>query len=36
LRDFVALVEDAYGDVPDADVGVWLSNFINTDARMTP
>jgi len=34
LRDFVALVEDEFNDVP--DVGVWLSNFVNTDARMTP
>lgn len=36
LRDFVALVEDAYRDVADADISVWLSNFIDTDARMTP
>ena len=36
LRDFVALVEDAYKDVHDADIGIWLSNFIDTDARMTP
>ncbi len=36
LRDFVALVEDEFDDVTDADIGVWLSNFINTDARMTP
>ena len=36
LRDFVALVEDEFNDVPDVDVGVWLSNFIGTDARMTP
>jgi len=36
LRNFVALVEDAYRDVADADISVWLSNFIDTDARMTP
>ena len=36
LRDSVAPVEDEFNDVPDVDIGVWLSNFINTDARMTP
>ena len=36
LRGFVALVEDEFDDVTDADIGVWLSNFIDTDARMTP
>ncbi len=36
LRDFVILVEDAYKDVHDADISMWLSNFIDTDARMTP
>jgi hypothetical protein len=36
LRDFVALVEDEFDDVTDADIGMWLSNFIGTDARMTP
>ena len=36
LRNFVALVEDEFDDVTDADIGMWLSNFIDTDARMTP
>ena len=36
LRDFVILVEDAYKDVHDADISMWLSNFIDPDARMTP
>ncbi len=36
LRDFVALVEDEFNDVPEADVSMWLSNFIDTDARLTP
>ena len=36
LRDFVALVEDEFNDVLDADISRWLSNFIDTDARMTP
>jgi hypothetical protein len=36
LRDFVALVEDAYKDVHDADISMWLSNFVYIDARMTP
>ncbi|MEA3293785.1 MAG: hypothetical protein U9P81_02250 [Euryarchaeota archaeon] len=36
LRDFVVLVEDEYNDVPEADISRWLSNFIDTDARMTP
>ncbi|MGP8322255.1 MAG: hypothetical protein ACT6FE_08085 [Methanosarcinaceae archaeon] len=25
-----------FDDVTDADIGVWLSYFINTDARMMP
>ncbi|MEA3294912.1 MAG: hypothetical protein U9P81_08070 [Euryarchaeota archaeon] len=36
LRDFVVLVEDEYNDVHEADISRWLSNFIDTDARMTP
>jgi hypothetical protein len=36
LRDFVALVEDEFNDVPEADISRWLSNFIDTDARLTP
>ena len=36
LREFVALVEGEFDDVPDADISMWLSNFIGTDARMTP
>ncbi len=36
LRDFIALVEDEFNDVPEADVSMWLSNFIDTDARLTP
>ncbi|MBW6471085.1 MAG: hypothetical protein K0A90_07680 [Methanosarcinaceae archaeon] len=36
LRDFIALVEDAYRDVHDADISMWLSNFIDTDDRLTP
>ncbi len=36
LQDFVALVEDEFNDVPEADVSTWLSNFIDTDARLTP
>ena len=36
LRDFVALVEDAYREVADADISAWLSNFIDTYAGMTP
>ncbi len=36
LRDFVALVEDEFEEVADADIGMWLSNFIDTDARLTP
>ncbi|CAD6491800.1 MAG: hypothetical protein CHKLHMKO_00195 [Candidatus Argoarchaeum ethanivorans] len=35
LRDFVALVEDEFNDVTDADIGLWLSKFIDTDAGMT-
>ncbi|HJH29964.1 MAG TPA: hypothetical protein C5S51_09785 [Methanosarcinaceae archaeon] len=33
-RDFVALVEDAYRDVHDADISVWLSNFVCTNASV--
>ena len=36
LRDFVALVEDEFNDVPEVDISRWLSNFIDTDARLTP
>ena len=36
LRDFVVLVEDEFNDVPDAVISIWLSNFIGTDAGMTP
>ena len=36
LRDFVALVEDEFNDVLEADISQWLSNFIDTDARLTP
>ena len=36
LRDFVAIVEDEFNDVPEADISRWLSDFIDTDARMTP
>jgi hypothetical protein len=36
LRDFIALVEDEFDDVPEADISRWLSNFIDTDARLTP
>ncbi|MCK5721569.1 MAG: hypothetical protein KAI84_03465 [Gammaproteobacteria bacterium] len=36
LRDFAALVEDEFDDVPDATISTWLSNFTDTDARMTP
>ncbi|NOR49260.1 MAG: hypothetical protein GQ533_14660 [Methanosarcinaceae archaeon] len=36
LRDFVALVEDEFNDVPEADVSMWLSNFIDTDVGLTP
>ena len=36
LQDFVALVEDEFNDVLEADVSMWLSNFIDTDARLTP
>jgi len=36
LRDFITLVEDKFDDVTDADIGLWLSNFIDTDAGMTP
>ena len=36
LRDFVALVEDEFDDVHEADISRWLSNFIDTDAKMTP
>ncbi len=36
LQDFVALVEDEFNDVLEADISQWLSNFIDTDARLTP
>ena len=36
LQDFVALVEDEFNDVLEADVSMWLSNFIDTDARLMP
>jgi len=36
LRDFVVLVEDEFNDVYDADISVWLSNFVCTDAGLTP
>ncbi len=36
LRDFIAFVEDEFNDVPEADISRWLSNFIDTDARLTP
>jgi DNA-binding PadR family transcriptional regulator len=36
LRDFVALVEDEFNDVPEVDISRWLSNFIDTDAGLTP
>ena len=36
LRDFVALVEDEFNNVHDADISMWLPNFIDTDARLTP
>ncbi len=32
--DFVALVEDEFDDVTDADIGMWMFNFIDTDAKM--
>jgi len=35
LRDFIALVEDEFNDVADADISVWLSNFVCTDAGLT-
>ncbi len=36
LRDFVALVENEFDGVADVDIGVWLSDFIDTDTGMTP
>jgi len=36
LREFVALVEDEFNDVSDDNVNTWLSNFINTEVRLTP
>ena len=36
LRDFITLVEDEFDDVTDADIGIWLSIFTDTDAGMTP
>ena len=35
LQDFITLVEDEFNGVTDADIGMWLFNFIGTDARMT-
>ena len=36
LREFVALVEDEFNDVHDADISMWLSNFIDTEVILTP
>jgi non-homologous end joining protein Ku len=36
VDDFVALVEDEFNDVHEADISMWLSNFIDTDARLAP
>lgn len=36
LREFVALVENEFNDVSDENVNTWLSNFINTEVRLTP
>ena len=36
VDDFVALVEDEFNDVHEADISKWLSNFIDTDAILTP
>ncbi|MDF1533452.1 MAG: hypothetical protein P1P69_02985 [Methanosarcinaceae archaeon] len=36
LREFIALVEDEFNDVVDTDISAWLSNFIHTDAGLTP
>ncbi len=36
LREFVALVEDEFNDVSDGNVNTWLSNFIDTEVRLTP
>jgi len=35
LLDFFALVEDEFNDVPEVDISRCLSNFIDTDARLT-
>jgi hypothetical protein len=36
LWEFVALVEDEFNDVSDDNVNMWLSNFIDTEVRLTP
>ena len=36
LRGFVVLVEDEFNDVSDENVNMWLSNFIDTEVRLTP
>ena len=36
LRDFVALVEDGFNNVPEADISRRQSTFINTDTGITP
>jgi len=36
LRGFDSLVEDEFDNVSDENVNMWRSNFIGTDARMTP
>ena len=36
LREFVTLIEDEFNDVSDENVNMWLSNFIDTEVRLTP
>jgi len=36
FREFVALVEDEFDDLSEENVSVWLSNFIDPDARLMP
>ena len=36
FQEFVALVEDEFNDVSVENVNTWLSDFIDTDAGMTP
>ena len=36
FQEFVALVEDEFNDVSVENVNTWLSDFIGTDAGMTP